>query len=51
MKIILDLPPTQDAKSQQQDYEPFLVGNLYKPSLANITGWGVDPNYIIINNS
>ena len=25
----------------------FLVGNPYKPSFATVTGWGVDPNYII----
>ena len=25
----------------------FLVGNPYKPSFATVTGWGVDPIYII----
>ena len=25
----------------------FLVGNPYKPSFATVTGWGVDPTYII----
>ena len=27
----------------------FLVGNPYKPSLATVTGWGVDPSYICTN--
>ena len=25
----------------------FLVGNPYKPSFATVTGWGVDPTYLI----
>ena len=25
----------------------FLVGNPYKPSFATVTGWGVDPKYMI----
>ena len=25
----------------------FLVGNPYKPSFATVTGWGVDPMYIV----
>ena len=25
----------------------FLVGNPYKPSFATVTGWGVDPTYIV----
>ena len=27
----------------------FLVGNPYKPSFATVTGWGVDPNYPLLN--
>ena len=26
----------------------FLVGNPYKPSFATVTGWGVDPIYILV---
>ena len=29
----------QDA-SHHQDYEPFLVGNPYKPLFVTVTGWG-----------
>ena len=25
----------------------YLVGNPYKPSFATVTGWGVDPKYIL----
>ena len=25
----------------------FLVGNPYKPSFATVTGWGVDPTYLV----
>ena len=25
----------------------FLVGNPYKPSFATVTGWGVDPRYLL----
>ena len=39
----LGLPPPSN--SHHLDYEPFLVGNPYKPSFATVTGWGVDPIY------
>ena len=26
----------------------YLVGNPYKPSFATVTGWGVDPMYILL---
>ena len=39
---ILELPPTQDS-SDHQDYEPFLIGDPYKPSFVTITGRGVRP--------
>ncbi len=26
----------------------FLVGNPYKPSLATVTGWGVDPRNLLL---
>ena len=26
----------------------FLVGNPYKPSFATVTGWGVDPTYMLV---
>ena len=39
--ILVGCPPSQDS-SHHQDYEPFLVGDPYKPSfatVANYTGW------------
>ena len=42
---ILGLPPTQDAIVTTR-IVTFLVGNPYKPSLATVTGWGVDPIHI-----
>ena len=29
----------------------FLVGNPYKPSFVTVTGWGVDPKYMVVLNS
>ncbi len=39
MCYVLGVAPSQDA-SDHQDYEPFLVGDPYKPSFATVTGRG-----------
>ena len=36
---------TPPSDSHQQDYEPCLVGNHYKPSCVTVTGWGVDQTF------
>ena len=41
---ILGVAPSQDS-SHHQDYEPFLVGDPYKPSFPTVTGRGPHPRY------
>ena len=44
LQYSLGCPPSQDA-SHHEDYEPFLVGDPYKPSFATVTGRGDNPKY------
>ena len=44
-KYKLELPPHPGCNRHHQDYEPFLVGNPYKPFFVTVTGWGVDRRY------
>ena len=41
-------PPAQDS-SHLQDYEPFLVGDSYKPSFATVTGRGDNPKHSFVS--
>ena len=47
MRYPLGCSPSQDS-SHHQDYEPFLVGDPYKPSFATVTGRGDNPRYPFI---
>ena len=46
--IITWVGTTLPSKSHHQDYEPFLVGDPYKPSFATVTGRGDNPNHNIL---
>ena len=42
--------PRMLARHHQDDIT-FLVGNLYKPSFAPVTGWRVDPRYDVLTDT
>ena len=44
-KYKLELPPHPGCNRHHQDYEPFLVGNPYKPLFVTVTGRRVDRRY------